>query len=75
MSPLGIAAHPISGMGASRNGATVDASAEQLEELHRMCRTGHRSVAGRPTHHDDRLTVAQPLEGDSGAVFRTNFLH
>src|SRR5215218_6249855 len=33
-------------------------------------RAGHRPVAELPAHNDDRRTIAQPVEGDGGAVAR-----
>src|SRR5215210_3793491 len=36
--------------------------------------TGHRPVAGRPTDHDDRLTVTESFEGDRGAIRRSDLL-
>src|SRR5215208_27087 len=38
-------------------------------------RTGQSRVAQLPAHHDNRWTVAQPIEGDRGAVTRSHRFH
>jgi hypothetical protein len=38
-------------------------------------RTGQSPVAQLPAHHDNRWTVAQPIEGDSGAIIRSHRFH
>ena len=36
----------------------------------------HQSpVTGRPAHHDDRRTIAQPVESDGSAVSRSHLVH
>src|SRR5215216_1889164 len=38
-------------------------------------RASQSPVAHRPAHHYDRLTVAQPIEGDGGAIRRAHRVH
>src|ERR671917_501103 len=54
--------------------AVVVEHSEMLRQL--LGGRAHQSpVAHRPAHHDDRRTIAQPVEGDGGTVLRTDFLH
>jgi hypothetical protein len=42
----------------------------------RLCgRAGQSPVAHRATHHDYRRTIAKPIEGDPGAIARSNLVH
>jgi len=47
---------------------------EMLRQL--LCgRTGQCTVAHRAPHHDDMPTIAQPVEGDLGAIPQSNLVH
>ena len=47
---------------------------EMLRQLLRG-RAHQSPVAHRSAHHDERRTIAQPVEGDRGAVFRSHLVH
>src|SRR5918998_5549946 len=54
--------------------AVVVEHSEMLRQL--LGGRAHQSpVAHRPAHHDDRRTIAQPVEGDCCAVPRSYRLH
>src|SRR3712207_1698717 len=54
--------------------AIVVEDSEMLRQL--LGGRAHQSpVAHRSTHHDDRWTTAQPVEGDGGAVSRSYLVH